>query len=292
MLEGVLRALRARLGEVGPSGPVFADGCLTFGRARALALDPERMTAQEQSHLETCRRCLTLLTSFLRDLPHLPYWVLLRKRLNLLSPQEQRWVEYHLVSGGCRKCRNRDERVAGSPNFPLLLPAPRQLPHPAEARAAVPEPEVLVRGKGENLEAELVLDRDQLSLEIRTRAEALHYTLVTYAFQDATGEALLDGYAVLGPDVDGWFSAEIPLNPRQFREEVFKMCRHLALAAVLPGGLSDEEWRAVEAAAPTQAGELQTRSAWQVWASRTLLSGASLSEAAIRALSHLADIRA
>lgn len=290
-LDGALGALRERLAGMTPGRPVTAAGCMTFGQARELALDPARITAQVRTHLEACRRCRTLLTSFVRDLPHLPYWTLLRRLLGLLSPREQQRVHYHLESGGCRECWARYDRLAASPVSTLLLPAPHLPPHPTAARAAVPEPEVLVRGVGENLEAELVLDRDHLSLEIRTRAPELRHSLVAYAFQDAAGESLLDGYSVLGPDVEGWYAAEIPLELHRFREEVFKPCERMALAVVLPESLSDEEWAAVESAAPPPEAETHHRLAWRTWANRTVLSGANLSEAARGVLSRIAESR-
>lgn len=275
-----LGGLRNRITPPGSGDPLRTPACLTYSRARVLALDPAGSTAAESAHAAECRRCGHLLRSFDRQLPHLSIWTLMRRQLDLLRPAEADRVQYHLGSGHCRECTARAERLAGVPLTRLQLPALLVPPHPAMARAAVPEPEVLVRGEHGDLEADLVRDGDELCLEVRTRNPAHRHQLVGYAFASGTGEALVEGYLVLGPDAEEWLAAHELIDPERFRAAAPDGSAALEVAVLPPACLSAEEWRRVRTAAPGPEAAEEVRATWREFC-RTQLVVGSLSEDAL-----------
>lgn len=289
-LKQALGELKRRL-PPSPSGdPRRTAHCLTYSRARALALDPDRATAAERAHTTQCHRCRHLLASFSRHLPHLSLWTLTRRQLGTLRPAEVEAVEYHLLDGGCRECAARAEQLAHSPLAPLQLPAPHRLPDPAVARAAVREPEVLVRGQNGDLEADLVQDGDELCLEVRTRNPQHRHRLVGYVFEAETGEALLEGYLVLGPDTEGWYAAPQRLDPERLRADVLRCCQALLVMAVPPGSLSAEEWERVRESAPGPDAGAEVQDAWREFCRKSLEQPEALPAAALETLRSLADV--
>jgi len=279
-----LAELNRRLATATAADPQRTGDCLTFFRARAVVLDPARESPAEQAHLVTCRRCRQLVASFARQLPHLSTWTLIRLQMGALLPAEETAVEYHLRAGRCRECAARAARLARSPLALLQIPIPATLPHPAVARAAVPESEVLVRGENGDLEADLVRDGAELCLEVRTRTADYWQQLVAYVFESATGEALLEGYLVLGADVEGWYAAQAMLDPERFREGVSGANPSLRLAVVQPACLNGEEWDQVRASAPAPQAEARVKADWLAFCRQTRGDAGALSTAAEEAL--------
>jgi hypothetical protein len=131
------------------------------------------------------------------------------------------------------------------------------------ARAAAPEPEVLARGEHGDLEADLVRDGDELCLEVRTRNPAHRHQLVGYAFARGTGEALVEGYLVLGPDAEDWLAAHELIDPERLRAAGLDDGAALEVALLPPACLSAEEWRRVHTAAPGPEAADEVRAAWR-----------------------------
>ena len=288
-LERALGELNRRL-TVSPAGdPRRTADCLTFFRARAVVLDPLRESAQEAAHLAGCRRCRQLIAGFARHLPHLSMWTLIRHQLGAVLPAEREQLDYHLLHGRCRECAGRAERLAQSPLALLQLPPPAPLLDPAVARAAVPESEVLVQGQNGDLEADLVRDGAELCLEVRTRNPAYWRQLVAYVFESATGDVLLEGYLVLGADVEGWCTAQDSIDPDWFRAKMPSACRSLQIAMVQPAYLSAEEWSRVEAAAPEPDASAGASADWLEFCRRSLADAGALSGAAVAALSAISS---
>lgn len=275
-LEQALAGLQERLRAAAPARPTRSADCLPFSRARLLVLDPARRTPQEEAHLATCRRCRTLLAGFEHDLPHLPVWTLIRSRIGGLSAPERRMLEYHLENGGCRVCRRRLERLAELSPAVLALPVPTTPVFANSVQAAVPGPEVLASAASDGLEAELVQFRGELNLELRTRQAALNGTLAAYSFQTAEGEGLLEGYVVLGPDVEGWYAAEVRIDESRYRERVGTRLGQLWIGLVEPELLTEEEWARLEACVPGPEAEPHLRALWLDWCARALLTDRGL----------------
>lgn len=269
-LKKALGKLKQRLPPPPSGDPSRTAHCLTYSRARALALNPGRTTADERAHIAQCRRCGQLLASFGRHLPHLSVWTLTRRQLGTLRPAEEEAVEYHLLDGGCRECAARAEQLAHSPLGLLQLPAPHLLPDPAVARAAARAPEVLVRGQHGDLEADLVVEGDELCLEVRTRNPQHLHRLVGYVFEAETGEALLEGYLVLGPDTEGWYAAPQRIDPERLRADVLRCCQALLVMVLHPASLSAEEWQRVRESAPGPDADAEVKDAWRAFCRESL----------------------
>jgi len=288
-LDEALTSLRAHALTAGAEPSLPRVDCLGFARAREVVLDPTRLTSQEKAHLKECRLCCTLVTSLERNLPHLTFWSLLKQALGQLSPSERHSVEYHLEAGGCRSCRARQERLRQSLLPVLQMPSPPTPVPPHVVRAAVKGPEVLASAVSGELEAELIRYRGDLSLELRTRSAPAETSLAAYAFQDERGGSLLDGYAVLRPDVEGWYAAEVDLDAARYHEKVGDRCRVLWVGLVDPAVLSEEEWARVSEATPGPEAESEARGAWLNWCTHTLLAGKDLPAPAQAVLQELTD---
>lgn len=283
------------LGDLKRQFPVSAPGdprrtaeCLTYLRARAVALDPAGESARESAHLRGCRRCRQTKASFTRHLPHLSLWTLIRRRLGLLLPSEARVVEYHLEAGRCQVCAARAASLAQARLAALQLPRPLAPANPRAASAAGPAPEVLAKGQQEGLLADLVPDRDGYCLEVRTHNPRHFQRLVAYVFEGASGEALREGYLVLGLDDEEWYSAHELIAPDQFRAEVESACQALRVAVVEPAFLSAEEWQRVAAAAPGAEADAGTQADWLAFCRRSQ-EEADLSPDATEALRAISD---
>lgn len=287
-LKQALNKLKQRLPPPLSGDPRRTAHCLTYSRARALALNPGRTTAAERAHTAQCRRCRHLLASFGRHLPHLSVWTLIRRQLGTLRPAEVEAVEYHLLHGGCRECAARVEQLAHSPLALLQLPAPHLLPDPAVAHAAVRAPEVLVRGHNGDLEADLVVDGDELCLEVRTRNPQHLHRLVGYVFEAETGEALLEGYLVLGPDTEGWYAAPQRIDPERLRADVLRCCQALLVMLAPPTSLNAEEWQRVRESAPGPDADAEVKGAWRAFSRKSLEQPEALPTVAVETLRSIA----
>jgi hypothetical protein len=79
------------------------DGCPTWARARALALDPSVTTEVERAHLRSCPHCAARMSS-LRALIHPSLLDIVKHELGLLSGDAVLELEYHLKEEGCWQC--------------------------------------------------------------------------------------------------------------------------------------------------------------------------------------------
>jgi hypothetical protein len=284
--EGLDRALQSLKRRTVASLPEREPGepeCLPFARARLLALNPAFETRAERLHLTTCRACRRLVERFAEAVPHLPFWTLLRRRAGALSPEERRVVEYHLDAAGCQLCAARAAQLETTVAAVLELPCAIVVTPREVVRAAVPGPTVLLRGGDAELEADLVRDRDELSLEIRTRQSRLAHSLVAYRFEDREGTELLSGFALLAPDVEGWFAAETALDAAELNGD-FSRCEALLVSPVNPLALSGDDWRQVLAIAPPVGTDPALRPAWVTFISATLARPDSLPDPVVASL--------
>src|SRR5207302_9935437 len=104
VLENLLAAVRGRLQDADTRRGALPDLCLTFERARTLALDPARWREDERAHAAGCRLCRLLVVGIGRLMPHASFWTLLRSQLGLLSGHEQCALAYHVGPEACVRC--------------------------------------------------------------------------------------------------------------------------------------------------------------------------------------------
>ncbi len=264
-LEERLAALRARLATA-PATSISPRECLTFERARALALDPGRGTAVEERHRAGCRRCGLMLESFGRQLPHLSLWTLLRRQLGRLSEGERRVVRYHLMEGGCLRCRQREERLQALAGQATLLRGPILFRDPAMVGAATPRPQVTARSETGDLAAELVETGPEAILEVRTKQVALNHRLVGYSLAGAEGTLPEEGFQVLRPEVEGWYAGHVSLDAAALHARLLGRCEEVLVTLADPEALTVEEQDLVVAAAGRDAGDPAASAAWTAWA--------------------------
>ncbi|MGV3721116.1 MAG: hypothetical protein ACO1SX_09420 [Actinomycetota bacterium] len=250
-----------------------APGCLTFARARELALNSVRWTREEQSHAADCPSCTNLVARFERSMPHLSLWLLIRRRLGLpLQAVEEHAIQYHLVEGGCRECGERDRRAGELlPNVTVLRGA---LPIPAApgVQASTAPAATSASASGGALDAELALERGRLGLEVRTRNDQWKHQLVGWTLATRREREARERFAVLYPDVEGWFVDHSWLDAEELGLGANNPCQEILAAAMDVELLTDAQresivglvWRLKSA---------EQRSAWRDWAVEQQLRG-------------------
>ncbi len=279
-LNHLLEHARQAARGVEPSRPLTPSGCLTFTRAAALARDPGRWQAEERSHAARCRRCAQLSRTFAVEMPHLTVWDLLRYRLGVLPEREQRLAARHLGTDACASCRRREELLRRAADGAALLTFPADLPHPRAAGAAAVASPSLCRASGGDLEAELFEDGPDVVLEIRTRKAALNYRLVAYSLRGARGRVWREGFAVLQPDVEGWYTAQLPFRPSELFESLNGRCEEVLVSVVDADALSREERQMLLDSVGRSAGNEYLRHGWKAWVEGAVARSAGLSEEA------------
>ncbi|MCC2669115.1 MAG: hypothetical protein K0Q72_1586 [Armatimonadetes bacterium] len=216
----------------GRSYPPSPD-CLTFARARMLALDASRSTGDEDRHSAGCRRCARMRDLIEREMPHLSTWVLIRKRLGLpLFPAEQHMVAYHLKAGGCRDCAQRE--AALTDRFPKVVVLGGVLPVPLSRAVGASTPPVSAGGHSADgtLEVEVVLERGRMGLELRTQSPRWRHQLVGWTLATRREREADERFAVLQADVEGWFVDHAWLDVKRLRLGPQNRCEEILAAAL------------------------------------------------------------
>jgi hypothetical protein len=239
--------------------------CLTFARARLLTLDPARTTGDETRHLAGCHRCAHLRDLIEREMPHVSTWLLIRRRLGLpLLPAELHTVEYHLESGGCRDCRRREAALAD--RLPKLVRLGSNLPVPMSRAvgASVPTAGVGSQSADGSLEAELVLERGRMGLELRTRSPHWRRQLVGWTLATRREREADERFAVLQPDVEGWFVDHTWLDVKRLRLGPQNQCEEILAVALEPEHLgAPQRQRLLQSVRDASA---EQRDDWRQWA--------------------------
>lgn len=236
-LDLALETLRGRLSvqEVPPE--LRTRECVPLTRLRLCALNPENGTPAEQCHFAECHRCARLLASARRQMPHLPIGVIIRGRLSLLTAAEQSLRSIHLTQGGCALCGQR-EATLGMLRLPVIrLAGPGPLPSASGVGAA--EDESAAGGTSGELEAELVVADDAVTLDIRTRDAETAARPVAYSVIGAGGSH--DGLAWLRLDVEGWHTAQLRWEARAAAALPEGGIRGVVISGVPLEALTEEE---------------------------------------------------
>jgi hypothetical protein len=288
MLDDLLAGVRERLRALYSNETVCPPGCLTFSRARLLSLEPDRTTVEERSHLEACHRCAQLLQTFAREMPHLSLWTLVRRHLGVIEEREQQAVAYHLEQGACRCCRQRADTLRGASDRLLQLSGPLVLPHPTAVAAATAQSHARARSRDGSLETELVQEGHQLTLELRTRNAALNHHLVGYSLR--SGPRQREGFTVLRPDVEGWFTAETTFESRDLYTALGGRCEELLVLPAVEEVLGSSERDALLASAARDRTDVKARAAWTAWLAEAARRGEAFPPAAQRLLGEVGEV--
>lgn len=266
ILDPFFEAAPSESEKFSPDALGVSPGCLPFARARELALDPVRWTEDEREHAAGCATCTVLVKRFERAMPHLSLWMLIRRRLGLpLLPVEEHAVRYHLLEGGCRECGERDRRAGELlPNVTLLsgtLPAPA----PAGVHAAVPDAVTSACASGSAFDAELALEQGRLGLEVRTRDSRWKHQLVGWTLATRRQREARERFAVLYPDVEGWFVDHSWLDAGELGLGANNPCQEI-LAAVVDVELLTDAQRDSLLGVVWRLETAKQRAAWREWA--------------------------
>jgi len=240
-------------------------GCLSFARARELALNSIRWTGEETAHAATCGACTSLVARFEKSMPHLSLWMLIRRRLGLpMLPVEEHAIKYHLEEGGCRECGERDRRAGELlPNVTLLrgaLPTPERAGVQAKTAA-----NTSASASGNAFDAELALERGRLGLEVRTRDARLQHQLVGWTLATRREREARERFAVLYPDVEGWFVDHSWLDAKELGLGANNPCQEI-LAAVMDVELLTDAQRESIVGLVWRLEAVEQRTAWRDWA--------------------------
>jgi hypothetical protein len=256
------------LAEAGPAPEPESvpRNCLTFARARELALNSTRWTTEEEKHAAGCPACVSLVARFERSMPHLSLWMLIRRRLGLpLLPVEEHAFQYHLVEGGCRQCGERDRRAGELlptvTHLRGLLPTPLRPGVHAQTAPATTS----ASAAGNVVDAELALERGRLGLEVRTKDARWKHQLVGWTLATRREREARERFAVLYPDVEGWFVDHSWLDAKELGLGTNNPCQEILAAALDVELLTDAQRESIVGVVwrlevPAQ------RSAWREWA--------------------------
>src|SRR5262249_25696621 len=111
------------------------------------------------------------------------------------------------------------------------------------------EGEVVGYAAASGLEAELVQEGSQVVLEVRSREPAWNHQLVRFALRGASTSGVEEGFLVLAPDVDGWYTASTAFSATALYGRMGGACQEVVAAAPELERLTPEEWRVLLAAA-------------------------------------------
>jgi hypothetical protein len=265
--DHLIAEARRRVRNWTPAGVPFAPHCLPLERARALTLNPDRWQEDEQAHVAGCRRCGRLLQRFAEEMPHLSLWTLIRRRLGCLSEDEDRSVLYHLDQGECRICRTRDERMDAVIGQVVRFPETWALPHPTAAAAAAGIVDLVAQAPHHELEAQVFEEGRRITLEVRTRRETLRHKLVAYVLRGARGTQSVEGFLVLGPDLEGWFAADATFDVEELYWALDGRCEEVLVSPLCIHVLMGEQRALLLASADRVRADPVALAAWQNWVS-------------------------
>jgi hypothetical protein len=172
-------------------------------------------------------------------------------------------MDDHLESGGCRRCQERTNGLERSLGFLIAFDPQLPLRSTSAALAAGDPTPVPVRSPNAVLQAELYEEGGRVTLEVLTRDQSLNRRLLGY-WLSGHGGASISGFAVLRPDVDGWYSAQA----RFASEELGPLgtaVQEAVVCLVENEVLTGEEREALLESVRRDVADSELRQAWQEW---------------------------
>jgi hypothetical protein len=204
-----------------------------------------------------------MLAAFEREIPHLSLWTLLRATLRCPTERERDVLQYHLEEGGCRRCRRRAGQVSAAALAAVRFDTGTPLVRPAALGAGTAPAEAIGRSDDGALEAELFQENGQVVLELRTREAAFNHRLVGFLLRGERGP--VEGFMVLQPDVDGWYTAEAAFAAGELHAALGGACHEVVLIPVAEELLAGAERDALLASAERARRDSRAGAAWRTW---------------------------
>jgi hypothetical protein len=250
-------------------------GCPPPDRCWAVALGLSAWNDGERPHLSACPSCRSAVRRLRWRVRHPSWWTLQRATLGLLPADEAGEVRRHLEMDGCGSCGRRRQRLAGDEVVSFTAAVP--LPDPRTWAAAGGGLDQAAASADGRLKAHLLgLGRDVI-LEVRTRDAALDGRLVACGCAGDDEEPLL-AFAVLRPDVNGWFAAQVRWDASELHARLCGSCRGLMARVLEPGLLTAAETDALRASIDRDGPDERSMTAWRQWRERALVQPEPLSE--------------
>lgn len=257
-LDAALRAVRDAEIEAPP--PARND-CFSFAQARKLALQG-RAACESDPHLAGCKSCAGLAAKMSSLMPHASLWEL---SMLLLGAESGEFARKHVDEDRCGDCIERLDSMRGAANRLVHRSHSISLPLATAARADTLGAELEGCSPDGSLEFTLICEAEEASLELRSRSPEMEYGLVAYRLLGADSGHAVSDFAVLEPDVDGWYATEIRFQPRRLYRELGETCRGVSAAPINTEQLSEEEQIELATLVSRRAG---TNQAWRTWSHR------------------------
>lgn len=237
--------------------------CIPWARARELVLAGHGPSADELRHVEACRRCAGLMRQMAAAMPHASFWELAGVVCGVGDDVES-FAARHIETDGCRGCRVRLESLKEQKEKLVCRAAPQMLPTAGAARADHQSAELEGCSPDGSLEFTLICEAEEASLELRSRSPEMRYALVSYCLRGLRAEQSMAGYAVLAPDVEGWFAAEVLLPSDRLQRVVGGECRSVSASAVDIELLNEQEAKELAHLAR----ERLSQPEWRAWSQK------------------------
>lgn len=276
--------------------------CLSLARWRTALLREDR-TEAEAAHVRDCRYCQKTEAQVRRKFWHPSTVQLFWQALGLSGGEDEEDVAYHLQQDRCQRClrlltllegdrllkglaeqmhagvQEASRRLRESLESWGILRIPWfQLPNPRAAAASSADEGPfgsfyqLWRETAQG-EADLSATLIEGALEVKTQNAALNRQLLRYVFEDAEGKPALQGFVLLRPDVNGWFTAVRLLRRQELYDALHGECRELRVHLVDLQDLTAEDHALVLASAKADRQDAEVWAAWRSWAADILSQG-------------------
>lgn len=238
--------------------------CLGLEHLRTLVLTEGLTDADAERHLRECAACARRHAQMEAAMPHLPVRALLGAERGLLSSTEARAAERHLTPDGCYWCRERVRSLRAVQDRIAEWREPLPLPHPDALAAGTRGLSAVAASSDAALEAELAEEGPNLVLEVRTRDASLNHALVSYLLYGRQRRGVQEGFTVLRPDVDGWFTGYATFPKGDLYARLSGCCERMVISPVQPTWLGATE-RVPLLTAVAASRDTTSRQAWSQW---------------------------
>lgn len=252
--------------------------CMSWARARELVLAGHGPSDDELRHVEACRRCAGLMRQMAAAMPHASFWELAGVVCGI-DDGDEGFARRHIKEDGCSGCRVRLESLREQKAKLVCRAAPQMLPTAGAARADHQSAELEGCSPDGSLEFTLICEAEEASLELRSRSPEMKHALVSYCLRGSRDDQSVAGYAVLAPDVEGWFAAEVLLPSERLQHTVGGECRSVSASPVNVELLNEEESQELAHLARERLAQPE----WRAW-SQKLASGDGAYAAALHRL--------
>jgi hypothetical protein len=246
-----------------PNTPLSRRNCLSFAVLRKLALQPGETSSTEDAHLATCSACASRLQICRQEMPHLPWWTLVRYQRSQLTAEEDRVVQYHLREGECSICQNRLHAFKQQGYAVLKFPVAAA----SIALAAEINQELIAYAPRGEYEIEVFSATPRLQCEIRTRNQQLrNYLFAVVCDCDVPNRLPLTGYTILTSSLNGWLSGCVSIDHPQYPPGTTRASTYAV--AMEADALTSIEVDQLLTSLSVPLSDLSLRNDWRQWLAR------------------------